>query len=206
MITYSATNCVFPAVRLAQFTVPACTACVSCASYVSLSVPFPSERRYRLRVLWTDPTPEGHWLSYLSFRICLPPHGGTIRVSQVLVRFSRHMPRFFVNPGRPSENSPNRSLRVGFQTVNTVAICTCAALCRRRNNEAISRLQEVRTSLWPMSFPVYASMMLFGRWCQKFVSLFAPQPCGVSRLVEVAGIPSSTPRFSLFDGHFSNRT
>ena len=33
-------------------------------------------------------------------------------------------------------------------------------------------------------------MMLFGRWCQMFVSL-------KDRLVEVADIPASTPRFSL---------
>jgi len=50
---------------------------------------------------------------------------GTFRVSQVLVRFSRHTPRFFVNPDRPSENSPYRFPCVGFQTVDTVAICIC---------------------------------------------------------------------------------
>jgi len=33
----------------------------------------------------------------------------------------------FVNPDRPSENSPCRFPCVGFQTVNTVAICTCTA-------------------------------------------------------------------------------
>ena len=58
------------------------------------------------------------------------------------------------------------------------------------NNGAISRLQEVRTSLWPTSFPVYASIVLFSRRYQNFVSL-------TGRLVEVAGIPASTPRFSL---------
>jgi len=51
MITCSATHCLFPAVRFAQFTSPACLACVSSTSCVSLSTPFPCERRYRLRVL-----------------------------------------------------------------------------------------------------------------------------------------------------------
>jgi hypothetical protein len=36
---------------------------------------------------------------------------------------------------------------------------------------------------------------LFDSWCQRFVSLLA-----ICRLVVVAGIPSSTPRFSLKDG------
>jgi hypothetical protein len=43
-----------------------------------LSVPSPCERPYRLGVLWTDPTPEGLRLSYLSFQFGLPvsPDGG----------------------------------------------------------------------------------------------------------------------------------
>jgi len=104
MITCSATHCLFPAVRFTQFTSPACLACVSSTSCVSLSTPFPCERRYRLRVLRVDPPPDCLWLSYLSFRFAyllfvwwtLPMHTitGTNRVSQVLARFSRHTPRF----------------------------------------------------------------------------------------------------------------
>jgi hypothetical protein len=68
MITYSATNCLFPAVRLAQISSPACLDCVSFASCVSLSAPSPCERRYRLGVLRADPTPDCLRLSYLIFR------------------------------------------------------------------------------------------------------------------------------------------
>jgi hypothetical protein len=38
------------------------------AGYVCLSAPSPCERRYRLRVVWTDPTPCRLRLSYLVFR------------------------------------------------------------------------------------------------------------------------------------------
>jgi len=104
----------------------------------------------------------------------------------------------FADPGRPSESSPNRFLCIGFWAVKTIAICFGVDCSTDTNHGAISSLQKVRSSLWPMSFPVYASMMSFARWCQKFVSLSC-------RLVEVAVIPNSTPRFSLFDGNFSNR-
>ena len=105
----------------------------------------------------------------------------------------------FVDPGRPSESSPRRFLCIGFWAVKTIAICIWTIGTVTPNNGAISRLQEVRSSLLPTSFPVYASMMLFESWCQRFV-FGASAP-----LVEVAGIPSSTPRFSLFDGNSSNR-
>ena len=68
MITYSATNCLFSAVRFAQIPSPTCLDCVSFADCVSLSTPSPCERRYRLRVLRVDPTPDCLRLSYLSFR------------------------------------------------------------------------------------------------------------------------------------------
>ena len=126
MITCSATSCLFPAGRLAQMPGPTCPDCVSCASCVSLSAPSPCERRYRLRVLWADPTPEGHRLSYLSFRIGLPAReaAGTVRVSQVLVRFSRHMPRSLWTPADLRKAHLYRFLCVGFWTVNTIAICS----------------------------------------------------------------------------------
>ena len=44
-------------------------------------------------------------------------------------------------------------------------------------------------------------MMLFGRWCQSFVSLLALMFYRVSRLVEVAGIPNLQRRdFLEIDG------
>jgi len=51
---------------------PSCPANVSCAGCVLPSVPSPCERRDRLRVLWTDPTPGHLRLSYLTFRFSLP--------------------------------------------------------------------------------------------------------------------------------------
>jgi hypothetical protein len=90
------------------------------------------ERLSRLRVLWADPTLGGLWLSYLLFRFGLPdpsqrtnsPGIECLRSQSKCSRpFSRHMPRSMVDPGRPSENSPNRSPCVGFWTVNTIAIC-----------------------------------------------------------------------------------
>jgi hypothetical protein len=68
----------------------------------------------------------------------------------------------FVNPGRPSESSPDRFLCVGFWAVEPIAVYFDGHL-HRRSNEAISGLREVRSSLWLTSFPVYASMMSFGR-------------------------------------------
>jgi len=62
----------------------------------------------------------------------------------------------FLDPGRPSENSPFRSLCIGFWHRYTIAICFILS------NEAVSRLQGVRSPLWPMWFPVYASAISFG--------------------------------------------
>ena len=139
------------------------------------------------------------WRPYLTFRSAYPPCGRNARVSQVLVRFFRHMPRSLWTPADPRKahqgaffvlaSGPLKPSPSAFWTVDTVT----------PNNGAISRLQEVWSSLWPTSFPVYASMMLFESWCQRFV-FDASAP-----LVEVAGIPASTPRFSLFDGNSSNR-
>ena len=57
-----------PPVRLALIIGPSCPVSVSYVGYVCLSVPSPCERRYRLRVVWTDPTPCRLRLSYLVFR------------------------------------------------------------------------------------------------------------------------------------------
>ena len=62
----------------------------------------------------------------------------------------------FVDPGRPSGTSPIRSLCVGFWLVKTIAICIIL------NNGAVSRLQGVRSPLWPRWCPVYASVISFG--------------------------------------------
>ena len=65
---------------------------VSYVGYVCLSVPSPCERRYRLRVLWTDPTPCNHRLSYLIFRFGLPDcFSGVVRVSQACPERSRRI-------------------------------------------------------------------------------------------------------------------
>jgi len=62
----------------------------------------------------------------------------------------------FVDPGRPSESSPMRSLCVGFWYRYTIATCFILG------NEAVSRLQGVRSPLRPIWFPVYASAVSFG--------------------------------------------
>ena len=85
---------------------PSCPVSVSCVGYVCLSVPSPCERRYRLRVLWTDPTPCRHRLSYLVFRFGLPERIQEWSGSpKSLMLLSTHT-ALFVDPGRPSEHSP----------------------------------------------------------------------------------------------------
>jgi len=123
---------------------------------------------------------------------------GTIRVSQVLVRFSPHMPRsswtptdprkahqcaFSVLASGPLKSSPSAFGRFSSPTQitglyqasgNTVSLVACVVPCVRFNEVVRSLMSEI---------------------CVP-----------VSRFVEVAGIPSPTPRFSLFDGNFSNRS
>jgi hypothetical protein len=105
-----------------------------------LSAPSPCERRYRLRVLRADLT--SHWPSVPFFRSGGPTSAfcdltrGAGGISQVLVRFSSYIPRSKVDPGRPSESLPKRSLCVGFPSVNTVAICINLIL------EAVSSLGD----------------------------------------------------------------
>ena len=59
------------------------------------------------------------------------PHGSP----KFLTLLSTH-PTLFVDPGRPSESSPNRFLCIGFWGVNTIAICM--TLC----DEAVSSFGE----------------------------------------------------------------
>ncbi len=53
------------------------------------------------RTLWANLTPDCLWLSYLIFRFAYLPCGRNFRASQVLVRFSRHMPRSLWTPADP---------------------------------------------------------------------------------------------------------
>jgi len=62
----------------------------------------------------------------------------------------------FVDPGRPSESSPRRSLCVGFWSRYAIAICIILVI------GAVSRLQGERSPLRPAQFPVYASPAPFG--------------------------------------------
>ena len=57
-------------------------------------------------------------------------------------RFSRHMPRSKVDPGRPSECSPKRILCVGFCSVETIAICTWTVYTVTPNNGAVSSFRK----------------------------------------------------------------
>ena len=96
-------------------------------------------------------------LSYLAFRFRLPvlqELSGSPKFSTFL---SPHA-TLFVDPGKPSGTSPMRFLCVGFWSVNTIAICIILY------NGAISRLQGVRSPLWPTWFPVYASIVSFGEF------------------------------------------
>jgi len=90
-----------------------------------------------LRVLRANLTPDSLRLSYLIFRIAyllsvwwtLTNAHGYRNISGLpssCAFLSTHA-TLFVNPDRPSENSPYRFPCVGFQTVNTVAICICTA-------------------------------------------------------------------------------
>ncbi len=59
---------------------------------------FARDRLSRLRVLWADLTPDCIRLPYLLFRSASLPSDRNFRVSQVLVRFSRHTPRSLWTP------------------------------------------------------------------------------------------------------------
>jgi len=90
-----------PSVRLALIVRPYSPVKVSFIGYVCLSVPSPCERRDRLRVLWTDPTPCHLRLSYLIFRFGLPDtFQEWSEPPKSLVLLSTHT-ALFVDPGRP---------------------------------------------------------------------------------------------------------
>jgi hypothetical protein len=148
----------------------ACPGKVSFTGFGCLSAPSPCERPYRLRVLWADPTPEGLSASLLHLdsdpptcswigsgqRPNAPTHDRNPSDLPSSWRFSPTHATLFVDPGRPSESSPIRSLCVGFWYRYTIATCFILG------NEAVSRLQGLRSPLRPMWFPVYASAVSFG--------------------------------------------
>ena len=71
-------------------------------------------------------------------------------------------PTLFVDPGRPSEHSPYRTLCVGFPSVNTVAVCSWDFRPLTLSRGCI-KLRGVRSPLRAACCPVYASAMSFGR-------------------------------------------
>jgi len=75
--------------------------CVFLCKLRILLAPSPCARLSRLRVLWANLTPACFWLPYLTFRSAYLPCGWNLRASQVLVRFSRHMPRSSRTPADP---------------------------------------------------------------------------------------------------------
>jgi len=207
MITYSATNCLFPTGWFAQIRQPYMSGlCFLCELRIPVnSFPVWTALPSQSTTSWSDPRLSSAFLLVVSD--CLP---AGLPQEQIGSPKSLHVS---LN-ARHAFCEPRQTLR---ELTNPFSLCRLPVTrdCRHlllygshrcTDNEAISSLQEVRTSLrspgalpgWLTLFPVYASMMSFGRWCQKFVSLSC-------RLVEVAGIPASTPRFSLFDGNFSNR-
>ena len=106
-----------------------------------------------------------------------------------LMLLSTH-PTLFVDPGRPSEDSPYRPLCVGFPSVNTVAVCFILS------NGAVSSFRKYGLPCGLRGSLCTLQQCRSAGWFQKFVSL-------LSRLVRVAGTPSLTPRFSV--GNSSNR-
>ena len=122
---------------------------------------------------------------------CTYPQQEPFGSPKFLVFLSTHA-TLFVDPGRPSESSPIRSLCAGFWYRYTIATCIILG------NEAVSRLQGVRSPLWPMWFPVYASAVSFG-FCllhncnTRYGWLVRPFPSGTFTLQE-------TPSFLAHNG------
>ena len=118
---------------------------------------------------WLIRLPKGHQHPYnFSLRVRLPAHGAVVDKNhcthpwqepfgspKFLTSLSTHA-TLFLDPGRPSGGSPKRPLCVGFWRRYTIAICIILS------NEAVSRLQGLRSPLRPLWFPVYASAVSFG--------------------------------------------
>ena len=116
---------------------------------------------------------------------CTHPWQEPFGSPKFLVFLSTHA-TLFLDPGRPSEDSPKRSLCIGFWSRYTIAICIILS------NEAVSRLQGVRSPLRSMWFTVYASAVSFGyknllHNCNtRYGWLVRPYPAGTFTLQENA--------------------
>ncbi len=167
------------------------------------------ERPYRLRVLRADPTPDESsaslqlfasapptcsWIGGGQKNQCTYPRQEPIRPPKFLAFLSTHA-TLFVDPDRPSESSPKCPLCVGFWYRYTIATCIILG------NEAVSRLQGVRSPLWPMWFPVYASVISFG-FCllhncnTRYGWLVRPYPAGTFTLQETPSFAWRTTALS----------
>jgi hypothetical protein len=91
-MTFSGRLALIPRPALSGQSLRVAQGMVSCVGCVCLPVHSPRERRNRLRVLWTDPTPCHLRLSYLIFRFGLPS-GSTVSPTVYVVRC----------PGRPAQ-------------------------------------------------------------------------------------------------------
>jgi len=129
----------------------------------------------------------------------LPTHlaAGTIRVSQVLVRFSRHMPRSLWTPADPrkAHQSTFFVLTSGPLKPSSSAL---GGLHHRRNLRGY-----IKTSGSTVFLVAYVVPCV--RFNDVVRSLMSDVCVPGFRLAEVADIPAPTPRFSLLDGHSSNR-
>ena len=174
----------------------------SLTSCVLLSVPSPRERLSRLRVLWTDLTPErpSALLLVISVGLPVPPVAGTpTRWSQVPFgspKFSSFLSTHTTLLCRPRQT-------LGMLT-KTHSLCRLPIVRDRRHLlKNGSHHSSWITGLYQASgsavFPV-----VYVFHCVRFnevVQLLLPVFCvPVSRLIGVADIPSLMPRFSLFDG------
>jgi len=116
---------------------------------------------------------------------------GTLRASQVLVRFSPGMPRSSRTPADP-------------QRTHLVVLSVLASGPLRPSPSALAitgLYQASGSAVFPVAY-------LIPCVCFKCVVRFADTRglCPFFRRVGVAGISFPTPRFSLRGGHFSNRT
>jgi hypothetical protein len=94
-------------------------------------------------------------------------------------RICRQKRRYEVDPRRAPKCSLLRFLCFGFLRMWTIRHLHFGKFSLSRNYRQCIKLQEVRSSLWPMSYPVYVCILLFGSRCQFFAPLF----CGLLDLL-----------------------
>jgi hypothetical protein len=124
-------------------------------------------------------------------------------------RFSRHMPRSKVDPGRPSSTHPIAlSVWASGPLKPSPSTLQCQALLRLFRG--CIKLQEVRSSLWPVSFPVYASIVSFGlrllyNCNTRYEWLVRPYSPGTFTLEETPSFPWRTNgRHQARGGYYPN--